>query len=297
LIKSLDNPAIGTESLEQKAPAWLEEMEALGYRPYIATSERLLPIFNTKPFGKDAACFVMENPEHHAFHEAYLLSNSLSFEKPDIKMPHWVLVDCVLLQTAIVGFMKKVSEIPETLLKHYQEDASVDVDQLTYLPVSGQIASMAADGKSVVGLSLFSLGPKLGEPKGLGLYTKALALEVYRAAQYEYVYGITQYDNRSLRIHGRFADKMEIYQATVPLHPFKDMTLIYRMSLKYDPYKLDEKPPENEPTFWLNAKDAEGKKRIQAGMKAGKRFLIAPPFIVKRDGEVFLPIVEEDASK
>jgi hypothetical protein len=283
--------------VEQKAPAWLLEMDALGYRPYIATSERLLPFFNTKPFGRQADCFLLEDPKHHAFHEAYLLSNSLSFEKPDIKMPHWVLVDCVLMQTAIVGFMKDVSKIPEPLLKHYHDDASVDVSQLQSLPVSGQIASLAADGKSVVGLSLFSLGPRLGEPKGLGLYTKALALEVYRAAQYEYIYGITQYDNRSLRIHGRFAEKMEIYQPTVPLHPYKDMTLIYRMSLKYDVYNLDKGPAEKEPTFWLNAQDKEGKQRIQAGMTKGKRYIIAPPFLVKRDGECFLPIVEEDATK
>ena len=297
MIKSLDNPVIGTETLNQKTPDWLLEMEKLGYLPYIATSERLLPSFNTKPFGKEAACFTIENPEHHAFLEAYLLSNSLSFEKQESKMPHWVLVDCVLLQTAVVGFMKKTSEVPKTLLKYYEEDENVDVDQLTSLPVSGQIASLAADGKSVVGLSLFSLGPKLGEPKGLGLYTKALALEVLRASQLEYVYGITQYDNRSLRIHGRFAEKMEIYQAIVPLHPFKDMTLVYRMSLKYDPHKLNEKLEEKEPTFWLNATDKQGKERIRAAMNQGKRFFIAPPFLVERQGGLFLPIIEEEANR
>jgi hypothetical protein len=182
-------------------------------------------------------------------------------------------------------------------LKHYEDDASVDISQLKSLPVSGQIASLAADGKSVVGLSLFSLGPKLGEPKGLGLYTKALSLEVYRAAQYEYIFGITQYDNRSLRIHGRFAEEMEIYQPTVPLHPFKDMTMIYRMSLKYDVNNLDKPPADKEPTFWLNSQDKAGKQRIQDGISKGKRYIIAPPFLVKRDGENFLPIIEKDASK
>jgi len=272
-------------------------MEKLGYLPYVATSERLLPCFNTKPFGKEAACFTIENADHQPFLEAYLLSNSLSFEKQESKMPHWVLVDCVLLQTAVVGFMKKVSEVPESLLKYYQEDENVDLDKLTYLPVSGQIAGLAADGKSVVGLSLFSLGPKLGEPVGLGLYTKGLALEALRADQLEYVFGITQYDNRSLRIHGRFADKMEIYQPIVPLHPYKDMTLVYRMALNYDPYNLKEKLADKEPTFWLKATDKESKERMQAAMTEGKRFYIAPPFIVDRDGELFLPIIEEEATR
>jgi len=293
----LDNPAFGSKSVEQKTPTWLLDLEKRGYCPYIATSDRLLPYFNTKPFGRQAECYTLENPKHEAFHEAYLLSNALSFQKPDIKMPHWVLVDCVLMQTAIVGFTKQLSAVPDELLKHYKDDPTVDVSQMSHLPVSGQIASLAADGKSVVGLSLFSLAPRLGESKGLGLYTKALALEVYKAQQLEYVYGITQYDNRSLAIHGRFAKQMEIYQPMVQLHPFKDMTFIYRMTPDYNAYELDSKPVEVEPTFWLNATDKESKLRMQEAMTKGKRFIIAPPFIVKRDGQTFLPIIEKDASK
>ena len=48
--------------------------------------------------------------------EAYLLSNSLSYESPNLKMPHWVLIDCVLMQTAVVGFTIAKSAVPEELL-------------------------------------------------------------------------------------------------------------------------------------------------------------------------------------
>jgi hypothetical protein len=295
LITSLDNVVAGIDNVNQKeAPAWLTKMEKAGFRPYIATTERLLPYFNAAPFGKTAEIFLLEDAKHLPFQEAYALSNALSMEQRDLKMPNWVLVDCVLMQTAIVGFMKSVSEIPAPLLQYYQNDESVDLDQLSHLPVSGQICSLAADGKSLVGFSLFSLGGWLEESDGLGLYTKALALEAYRASQYDYVYGITQYDNFSLRIHGRFAKEMEIHQATVPLHRLKDMTLIYRLSLNYDPYNLDIKPPEREPTFWLRATDRSSKERINKAMSQGKRFIIAPPFLVEREGELCLPIIEEN---
>jgi len=283
-----------TDDRGAAAPPWLSNLLASGYRPYIATSERLLPFFNLAPFVQPVRCFLLENAEHGPFHEAYLLSNSLSFKSPDLKMPHWVMIDCALMQTAIVGFMKARDDLPEELLSHYRNDPSIDLDRLDALPVSGQISSPAFGLNNLVGLSLFSLARSIDGPQKLGLYTKALALEVYRAASCAAYYGIAQYNNPSLRIHGRMSSRMEIYQPIVPLHPGKDMTLIYRMAVDFDPYKLDDTlPPAAEPTFWLNARDIAGKTRMQAGIAEGKRYVIAPPFSVKRDGEIFLPIREE----
>jgi hypothetical protein len=274
-------------------PAWMQTLLAAGYVPYIATSGYLLSSLNAAPFGQKTPAYLMENPEHGAFHEAYLLSNSLSFKSPDLKMPHWVLIDCALMQTAVVGFMKACADLPESFLDHYRKDPSIDLDRLDYIPVSGQIASPMADGKSLSGFSLFSLGSTLGAPKNLGLYTKALALEVYRAASYDWLYGITQYDNPALKIHGRFSPRMEIVQPIVSLHPKKDMTLIYRMAVDYDAQRLGEPLAGVEPSFWLEAHDIAGKARIQRGIADGKRYLIAPPFAVTRNGEIYLPIIEE----
>ncbi|MGE3623015.1 MAG: hypothetical protein AB7H77_03955 [Bdellovibrionales bacterium] len=293
----MSNPLDQKRAGGGKVPAWLMTLQSAGYLPYISTSRRLLPFLDTSPFGEKANIFLMENDEHGPFHEAYLLSNSLSFKSPDLKMPHWVLIDCALMQTAIVGFMKACKDLPESLLSHYRNDPGIDLDRLDFIPVSGQISSPSVGGESFVGISLFSLAKSIPEgPSQLGLYTKALALEVYRAARQSHYYGIAQYNNPSLKIHGRFTPRLEIHQPMVPLHPGKDMTLIYKMTVDFDPHRLDEPPSEaGEPTFWLNARDISGKNRMQAGIADGKRYVIMPPFSVKRSGEIFLPIKEEKA--
>jgi hypothetical protein len=280
------------------APLWLKELLEAGFKPYIASSARLLPFLNTRPFGVEAATYVMENQAHHPFHEAYLLSNSLSFKSPDLKMPHWVLIDCVLMQTAVVGFMNNKGDVSENLLQHYRNDSSIDFENLNHIPVSGQIASPNADGKSLTGISLFSLARDIDGPKKLGFFTKALAFEVHQGHRYEWYYGVAQYDNPALRIHGRFAPRMEIYQPIVLLHPRKDMTLVYKMRIDFDPYALEASPvtAAPEPTFWMNAKDRDAKLRMQEGIAAGKRYFIAPPFSVVKGDEILLPIIEEAGS-
>jgi hypothetical protein len=204
------------------------------------------------------------------------------------------MIDCALMQSAIVGFTRSVKDLPPELLKFYEDDPRVDLSALERIPVSGQIASPAASHGTFVGISLFSLGQHLRGEQRLGLYTKALALEVYKARQSGTFYGIAQYDNPALKIHGRFSSRMEIEQAMVPLHPRKDMTLIYKMSIDFDPHLVDTAPPEQEPTFWLDAHDREMKSRIQEGLRQGRRYQIAPPFAVHKNGSVVLPIIEEN---
>lgn len=278
----------------QSMPEWFATLLANNYIPYIATSSRFLSSLNTSPFGVPARCFLVEDPNDKPFHEAYLLSNALSYEEPDLKMPHWVLIDCVLMQTAVIGFMKPKDEVPESMLKHYKEDPSIDFDALDYIPISGQCSSPGMDGKSLVGFTLFSLRKGLSGPKGLGLHTKALGYEVCNTTKYNTFYGIAQYDNLSMRIHGRFAKQMEIYQPIVPLHPCQDMTLVYKLAIDFDPFTLDEKPEPQEPTFWLNAKDTAAKVKMQEGIAKGCRYFIAPPYQEIRDGEIFLPIIVKE---
>jgi hypothetical protein len=281
------------------APEWLQRILDKGYEIYIGSSERLLPLLNTRPFGCAARCYTLENPDHHMFHEAYLLSNSLSFRKPDMKMPHWVLIDCVLMQSAVIGFMKPVETVPEDFLHFFRSDRYIDFSKVTHIPVTGQIASPALDGQSLVGMSLFSLARRVSGDADFGFYTKALALEVHGHERYPLYYGAAQYDNPSLRIHGRFAQEMEIYQPIVPLHTLKDMTFIYKMAIEFDSYKLEtEVPrPDAEPSFWMKADDLEAKRRMQAGQKIGKRYIIAPPYSETREDGIYLPIVEKEAKK
>jgi hypothetical protein len=200
------------------------------------------------------------------------------------------------MQTAIVGFTKALTDIPEKFLQYYRDDPNIALDQLSLLPVSGQISSPTVGGKNLVGFSLFSLRKGLNSPSGLGLYTKALAFEVYRAASYDCFRAISYYDSPALRIHGRFSSRMEIEQPVVPLHPRRDMAMLYKMKIDIDPFKLNDRAPELEPSFWMKAQDSDRKRYMQAGLVQGKRFFIAAPYCVVRDGDTFLPILEEPAA-
>lgn len=280
------------ESTHQK-PTWLTQLIDKGYKPYIATARHVVESLNTTPFGQTTSLHLLDDPTQTPFFEAYLLSNSLSFSSPDLKMPHWVMIDCALMQSAIVGFSRAVNDIPDELLKYYESDPRIDLSTLERLPVSGQIASPTPGAHCFVGISLFSLGLQVSGERQVGLCTKALALEVYNARRNGVFYGIAQYDNPALKIHGRFSSKMEIEQAMVPLHPRKDMTLIYKMQIDFDPYSLEQQPAVLEPSFWLDAKDIETKTKIQDGLRQGRRYQIAPPFSVHRNGSVYLPIIEE----
>jgi hypothetical protein len=291
------------EEINKKPPDWMLRLQDKGFEPYIATSRKLVPHLNTSPFGQKASLHVMDEVGDASFLqayfllEAYLLSNSLSFESPSLKMPHWVLIDCVLMQTAVVGFTMAKSGVPAELLAHYREDEKIDFNKLDRIPVSGQISATNIGNDSMTGISLFSLGRRwLKSDQKLGLYTRALAFEVYRAVNYDYFYGVTQYDNTSLRIHGRFTNEMEIHLPIVLLHPGKEMTFIYKMKLNYDPYRPEKPLTEVEPSFWLNAHDTAKKHDIQNGIRQGKRYIVAPPFCVKRDGGIFLPIIEKEAT-
>lgn len=279
---------------ENKKPQWLLNLQEKGYEPYIATSRHVLESLKTDPFGCSIPLHLLDDESQIPFYEAYLLSNSLSFSSPDLKMPHWVMIDCALMQSAIVGFTKSVDEVPPELLKYYEQDPRIDLSKLDRIPVTGQIASPTTAQGSFVGISLFSLGQQLGGDTRLGLYTKALALEVYKARHSGIFYGIAQYDNPALKIHGRFSSKMRIEQAMVPLHPRKDMTLIYKMTIDFDPYRVEEAPLKQTPSFWLNATDKEMKLKIQEGIRQGRRYQIAPPFAVHRDSSTFLPIIIEE---
>jgi hypothetical protein len=287
---------------DEKPPDWILRLQEKGFEPYIATSRKLVPHLNVTPFGQNATLHVMDEMDDASFLqayfllEAYLLSNSLSYESPNLKMPHWVLIDCVLMQTAVVGFTVAKNSMPNELLAHYREDEKIAFDKLDRIPVSGQISATNIGNDSMTGISLFSLGRRwLKTDQKLGLYTKALALEVYRAGNHDFYYGITQYDNTSLRIHGRFTDEMEIDLPMVLLHPGKEMTFIYKMKLRYDHRHPGKAQPETEPTFWLNAHDTDKKHAMHKGIKEGKRYIIAPPYCVRREGAIFLPIIEKEA--
>ncbi len=250
-------------------------------------------------FGGTEVVKVLENPAHRDFHEAYLVSNSLAFGNPDLKMPNWVYIDCVLMQGAVVGFCLPVDEAPEPLLDFYERDPWVDVKNLDYIPITGQIAALGIDKKSLVGFSLFSLRrqvPHLNVPK-LGHMTKYAALSVYRAEEVDKFMGISQYDNKALLTHALFGQKMYIDQTMMPLHPLKEMSFTYSMAVDLNEERIfgDIRQSNKPYDFLLKADDTAMKRDMQDRIRQGVRFYIQDPIHIQKPDGLYLPICAEEA--
>lgn len=276
---------------------FIDDMLDANLVPYVATSEQLLPHLDLSLFRGHEVVKLLENPAESNFHEAYLVSNSLAFGNPELKMPNWVYIDCVLMQSAVVGFAIPVKHAPDALIEHYERDPYVDVDKLDYIPVSGQIAALAIDGSSLVGFSLFSLRRQLsgGNLSHLATGTKYAAMSVYRAAERKKFLGISQYDNAALKIHARFSDKMYIDRTTMPLHPLRDMSFTYSMKVRLNEDDIFT-PAQRENAqydFLLKADDIQKKREMQDLIQQGHKFYIAQPIHIKKDDGIYLPICEE----
>jgi len=271
---------------------WFQQLLDFGLRPYVATARHQLPALDMAAAGPDPLVVTLEDKAARPFHRAYNVANALAFGARDLTMPGWVYIDCVLMQTAVVGFAAPKGMLPKSLLMEFSPEA----EALDWLPISGQTASPAIDGKTLVGFSLFSLRSYWPELPALGLATKAMALEVYKARGFDRFIGITQYDNPALAMHGRFGKSVEVVSARVPLHAQGDISLVYGMAVDFDPSALDAAPiSEKTPDFWVDASDAASITRLEEGIAAGKRYFILPPFQVRQGQSVKLPISEETA--
>lgn len=266
----------------------LQQLLDFGCKPYICTSRHITPAFEMRPFGADLVPF-FDGPEETQFHLAYIRSNSIAFDA-DLGMPHWVYIDYVLLQTAAVGLMLPKTHFPKDLLVKFEADCLLDLSRLDYLPISGQTAGLAADGKTWTGVSLFSLAKYIPGLKSLGVatHTRALALRTYRARTFV---GITQYDNPAVAIHGKTTQALFIKQPMVWIHPRTHMTFIYEQEIDFTLDGLRGQEPMAY-SFLLRADDIEAKERISLGLAQGHRYQIVAPFRIVQNGAVFLPIRE-----
>ncbi|SCX35123.1 hypothetical protein [Agrobacterium rosae] len=284
--------AASTGSLHAKL-AWYEDILSAGFVPYVITSERFIPYLDVSYFSRDMRYFLLERGEDRHFIEAYLLSNALSFGDPKYQLPHWVLIDCGLMQTAVVGFMKPRTAFPDDLLTRYRSTTAFSLDELDHIPISGQILSPTLAGE-LVGISLFSLARYFSAAGRIGLATKALALIVCKASSYDRFLGVAQYDNPSLAIHGRMSREMQIYQPVLPLHPGADMTFIYAMKIDFDPRDLDAVIGKSEYDYLIGAGDLEAKLKLKTIIDQGGKIAITPPFQIRNGAEILIPIKELD---
>lgn len=274
--------------------AWMSELLDAGLVPYVATSRQFLDHLDLSIFGGREIIRLLEDPAHRNFHEAYLVSNSLAFGNPNLKMQNWVYIDCVLMQSAVVGFAVPVAKAPESLIDFYEKDPWVDVKTLDYIPVSGQIAALGIDRNSLTGFSLFSLRRQIEHFKitKLAHKTKFAALSVYRAEALDKYVGISQYDNKALQTHTLFGKKMYIEQTICPLHPLREMSFTYSMKIELDETRMlnGVSKSANDYDFLLKADDTKTKEEMQARMKAGEKFYIQDPVHIEKPDGLYLPI-------
>ncbi len=264
----------------------LEALLEFGCRPYICTSQHITSAFDMHPFDLTLTPF-FDGAKQTQFHLAYIRSNSIAFDS-DLGMPHWVYIDYVLLQTAAIGFMLPQRLVPKSLIEKFQVDSLLDLSKLEYIPISGQTAGLAADGKTWTGVSLFSLSKYIPKLKSLRLatHTRTIALKVYQAKTFV---GITQYDNPAVAIHGKTTRALFIKEPVVWIHPRKHMTFIYEQQIDLSHVGLHSSE-DGEYTFLLKADDRAAKERMVQGLSTGYRYQIVPPFRIVRPDGVFLPI-------
>jgi hypothetical protein len=267
----------------------LETLAYLGLTPYVAASRSVVDALDFSVLGRAPRVHLLEREEDRPFHEAFRLSNALGFGVPEAKMPDWVLVDCVLMQTAIVGFALSRRRASDDLLKAFAADPAIEMEKLDHIPVSGQIAALSLDGQRLVGFSLFSLRRYLPAVPALGVVTKALALLLYRAQGRRFT-GISNWDLKSLSMHGKFGRPMWVEWPTIPVRPKSRMFLIYGMVIDFDPDALHEREAPGEYDFMMRADDDAKKREMIKGIGEGKRYIIVPPYQIEKEGGIHIPI-------
>lgn len=275
--------------LEEK----LDHLAAHGIVPYIATSEQYLKHLNTDIFKGREVVKLLERDEDIDFHNAYIFSNYLGFQGTDVLMPNWVYIDFIMLQTAVIGFAIERDKAPKTLVDSFDMRHDIKTENLDYLPISGQTAGAGIDKETLMGFSLFSLRRLLGDypVSEIGLLTKIIGLYAHDAHKYKQFIGISQYDNPAIKIHARFGEKMYIQTPMVPLHPMAEQTMIYNVQVSWDEQRLFAKRTEPEDYDVLMRHDDKAfKTEMTERIKAGEKFYIAPPYQVKKEDEIFLPI-------
>lgn len=162
----------------------------------------------------------VENEETADFARLLNQSNNIAFGgSRSMGMPLWVMLDCGILPSAIIGFMIDADDAPDDLWDLLE----LDDDFEGWIPVSEYCAALTVEPGCVSGFSLHSHLPN----QGIATRTKALAMAVLDAkAQI----GVTQFSNPAIRVHARFGP-MEVLIHRPAIHTHTEDTFVYRLQL------------------------------------------------------------------
>lgn len=189
--------------------------------PYVLTFGRNATYLNLDiDIDDEIVVLQVEDEENADFCRLLNHSNQVAFGGPrGMGMPLWVMLDCAIMPSAIVGFMLDADDAPDDLW----QVLDIDEDYEGWIPVSEYCAALTIEPGCVSGFSLHSHIPS----QGIATRTKALALAVLDAkAQI----GVTQFSNPSIRVHARFGP-MEVLIHRPAIHTHAEDTFVYRLHL------------------------------------------------------------------
>jgi hypothetical protein len=267
-----------------------QELLAAGYGLLLCSNHDVLARLNTRPFGLSVPGLDLLGPPQNPWTEAdmmrvYNVLNATAFGDKGIPLQNWVMIDLGLLPSAFL-----LATLPPEAAASALEEARADprrehsarvltavlaeAERLGHdgpIPVAGYCAAPTPAADAWVGWSLCSAIP------GLGTTVKGLGLEIYGART---LTGVAQFTDQALRVHRRFGP-MEIMAPTLDLHPVPH-TMVYRTA-------VHAPEPEQDATMWLDARDTQAQREMQAKVDAGtSRYFILSPGLT--DGQV--PILE-----
>jgi hypothetical protein len=263
--------------------AQAHQLLAEGYGLYLASNGAVLAQLDTTPFGVPVTPLDFLGRDPAAWSVAdlmrvYNVLNATAFGDKGIPLQNWVMIDLGLLPSAFL----LVTLAPERARAAAAEDRGygserartgqvlgavlAEAERLGYdgpIPVAGYCAAPTPVPGGWVGWSLCSSIP------GLGTTTKGLGLEVYRAKT---LTGVAQFTDQAIRVHRKFG-RMEVVCAVLDLHPVSH-TLVYRTDVHED-------DAESAPTTWMDSRDLEFQREMQAKIYAGtSRYYVVPPGFV-----------------
>lgn len=214
--------------------------------PYVLTNRANLPYLNLDldlPNKIEVLC--VEDEKNAEFCRILNRSNQEAFGGPDsMGMPLWVMLDCAILPSAMIGYM-----LPRELVSHQLAELLELDDYEGYVPVSEYCACPTVQPGCVSGFSLHS--HLMGQ--GVATRTKALALLIYGAREQV---GVTQFANPAIRVHVRFgAMEMTIHRPTV--HTYPEDSFVYRLEL----------PPEENLLRMARGEDVFGWSDLPEGVR------------------------------
>lgn len=247
--------------------------------PYVLTTAENSKYLNFE--GIDA-CQILDiaDRRNRDFCDLLNHTNQLAFGGPtSMGMPKWVMLDCAILASAMIGFMLPIEHVDAKL----KAKLNIDPSYSGPVPISEYSASFTARPNCVSG---FSLQTQI-ESLGIGTRTKALALAILNANRQ---IGVTQFDSTAIRTHCKFGPlKLEIHQPIV--HTYPERSFVYSVDLPDRDQLIQmsrgevfaQEEPENP--FWFEVVNPKHHQKLADHLEGdGEAWIVTPGFRLGEKG-------------